>query len=247
MSSFFNLDSGFFSFMSKVCDVIIISLIWMVLCIPIITIGPATTALYYTSVKVLRGERGYLIKEFFRSFKLNFKRATIISIILIAIAALLSVDLYAAQHLNLFNETTNSIFYGIYLSFTAFILSITIYIFPLLARFDMTVKQLFKSAAIMAIRHLPSTVCMLALLIASAIGIGFFVLAAAFLPAVTALLHSLFLEKIFKIYMPASEEAKEAEVSDEELAQLEETEVSTTEKQGLDESTTESISENIEG
>ena len=76
MGNLFNMDNAFFSFISKVCDIMILSTVWILLCIPIITIGPASTALYYAVVKVVRRERGYLLREFFRSFKMNFKRGT---------------------------------------------------------------------------------------------------------------------------------------------------------------------------
>lgn len=213
MNNFFNLDNGLFTFLGKLCDVIILSLLWLVLCIPIITIGPATTALYYACVKVLRGERGYLMTEFFRSFKLNFKRGAMIGIILTVVAIILGVDIYASANNNVMNGKTNAILYGIYISLAILTLSISIYIFPLLSRFEMNTKQLFKAAAIMAIKHLPSTVCMIVVTVAAGFGM-IFVLPSAFLPGVTALINSLFLERIFKIYMPKEEE--QAETSDED-------------------------------
>ncbi|MDD3173509.1 MAG: YesL family protein, partial [Herbinix sp.] len=75
MGNFFNIDNGFFAFLSKVCDILFLSIIWVAFCIPIITIGPANTALYYATVKVIRRDRGYLFREFFKSFRMNFKRA----------------------------------------------------------------------------------------------------------------------------------------------------------------------------
>ena len=78
MSNLFNMDNPLFSILSKICDMLFISIIYIFLCIPIITIGPASTALYYTMVKVVRKERGYIFREFFKSFKLNFKRASIV-------------------------------------------------------------------------------------------------------------------------------------------------------------------------
>ncbi len=202
MNSFFNLDNGFFTFLGKMCDVIVLSLVWMILCIPIITIGPATTALYYASVKVLRGERGYLMSEFFRSFKLNFKRATLIGLILIGVGLFLGMDIYMTTHNNLMDSKLNAILYGVYISLSFLALSVTIYIFPLLSRFDMTIKQLFKAALFMSIRHLPSTICMIIVTICSVLGVSIMVLAGAFVPGVTILIYSLFLERIFKKYMP---------------------------------------------
>ena len=68
MSGFFNLDNPFFSIMGKIFDMMVISVVYILICIPIITIGPATTALYYVVVKLIRRERGYVFSEFFKSF-----------------------------------------------------------------------------------------------------------------------------------------------------------------------------------
>jgi len=201
MNSLFNMDNGLFTFLGKLCDIMIVSFVWILLCIPIITIGPATTALYYTSVKVLRGERGYIMGEFFRSFKLNFKRAAIIGLILTVAAAILALDIFAAMNHYLDNAKVNSILYGVYIALAILVLSISIYIFPLLSRFDMNIKQLFKASAFMALRHLPSTICMVVVFVGSVFGTGFFVLTIVLFPAIVSLINSLFLERIFKIYI----------------------------------------------
>ena len=60
MGGIFNINSPFFRVMSKVFDVIVLSLLWTLCCIPVITIGPATTALYYAIVKSIRKDRGWV-------------------------------------------------------------------------------------------------------------------------------------------------------------------------------------------
>ncbi len=229
MNSFFNMNNGLFTFLSKACDVMILSLVWFVCCLPIFTIGPATTALYYTSVKVLRGDRGYLMKEYFRSFKLNFKRGVIIGLLLLLAGLILGVDIYMTTHTNIVDDKTNSILNGVYIALGILILSISIYIFPLLSRFDMTVKQLFRAAAVMAIRHLPSTVGMLVILVGAAVGTTYMIFTIAIFPALVALIDSLFLERIFKMYMPKDESVDEAEVVDENGNELHSVDLSTDE------------------
>ena len=91
MGSLFNLENGFFSFMGKFWDMILLSIIWVLCCIPIITIGPATTAMYYATVKVIRRERGYVLREFFRSFKDNLKLGLISAFIFLSISSLFSI------------------------------------------------------------------------------------------------------------------------------------------------------------
>ena len=56
MGSLFNLDNPIWRFMGKLVDVFILTLLWAVCCIPIITIGPASTAVYYVTLKLVRDE-----------------------------------------------------------------------------------------------------------------------------------------------------------------------------------------------
>jgi Predicted integral membrane protein len=210
MSNFFNMDNAFFTFLGKVCDVLFLSLIWIVFCIPIITIGPANTALYYACVKVIRRERGYVFREFFKSFKLNFKRGAIIGVILTAILVVLSLDIFAARAAFNGSSSVNSIMFGIYLALAIFVISIAIYIFPLLSRFDMSVKQLFKASAFMSLRHfIPYTIGILVLLALAVLGVFFIPILIFIIPAGVTVCYSLLMEKVLKKYMPTDENADE--------------------------------------
>ena len=60
MGDFFNVDNKFFQGLGKIIDVICLSAFWFFLCIPIVTAGAATTALYYTVNKVIRNNRSYI-------------------------------------------------------------------------------------------------------------------------------------------------------------------------------------------
>ena len=69
MDDLFNYDNKFFRFMNKVADGFYVSILWILFCIPIVTAGASTTALYYTVHKSLRRNRGYVWKNFWESFK----------------------------------------------------------------------------------------------------------------------------------------------------------------------------------
>lgn len=213
MNNFFNVDNGFFAFLSKACDIIFLSLIWIIVCIPIITIGPANTALYYATVKVIRRERGYLFREFFRSFRLNFKRGAIVGIALTAIFAILIFDLLTARAA--VSGNMNSVFLGIYLVLLIFATSFGIYVFPVLSRFDLSVKQLVKTSMFMSMKHLPFTVLMLIVTVAAIAGVIFMPLLILVLPATAVYINSLLMERIFKKYMPTTENTENETKKDE--------------------------------
>ena len=73
----FSPDSELMEFLGKVTDYIIINLLTLFLSIPIITMGAAHTAKFYTSMKIARGEEPSAVKCYFKSFRENFlKRST---------------------------------------------------------------------------------------------------------------------------------------------------------------------------
>ena len=77
MSNLFNPENKFFVFMGRVADLMILNFVCMICCIPIVTAGPAITAMYYTTLKMARNEETYILKGFFHSFRQNLKQGII--------------------------------------------------------------------------------------------------------------------------------------------------------------------------
>lgn len=215
MGNFFNVDNVVFSTLSKIFDILFLSIIWLILCIPIITIGPASTAMYYTVVKVIRRERGYLMREFFKSFRLNFKRAMIVGVIFTVILIVLSFDLSYAWNLVILENNKASLLFGIFIAITFLVMSFGVYVFPILSRFDMTVKQLLKAATFMSMKHLPYTFVMVVVVVGSFFISIYVPLLMFFLPALSLLINSFLMEPIFKKYMPESDGPGEETGKDE--------------------------------
>ena len=93
MAKIFDLDNPVWRFMGKVFDMMVLTVLWVVTSLPVVTIGASTTALYYVGMKLARDEEGYIIKDFFRSFKENFRQATAAWAILLALGIFFAVDL----------------------------------------------------------------------------------------------------------------------------------------------------------
>ncbi len=214
MGNLFNLDNGFFSFLSKVCDIIFLSIIFVIFCIPVITIGPACTALYYATVKVIRRERGYVFREFFRSFKLNFKKAAIVGILLTIVYIIVGFDLWAAYKA-LDGSTLRFAMFGVYLAIAILALGFSVYVYPVLSRFDVSLRQLIKTVFIISLRHLPSTICMIILTGAAVLGVYIIPFLLFVIPGVLVLLNSLVMERILKKYTPQTENGEDENKKDE--------------------------------
>ena len=92
MNNIFGQESKFFKVMNTLGSIIGVSIMWLICCIPIVTIGASTIALYYTTAKAIRHETGYLTGEFKKSFKNNLKDGVIITVIYLFLVAVLYVD-----------------------------------------------------------------------------------------------------------------------------------------------------------
>lgn len=216
MSNLFNMDNPFFSTLSKIFDLLFISIVWIILCIPIITIGPANTALYYAVVKVIRKERGYLTREFFKCFRANFKRAAIVGVILTAMGAILVFDLLYSLQIANDGESKGSILLGVFLAISFIEIGFATYVFPILSRFEMTVKQLFKAAIYMSMRHLLSTLAMVIVTVSFVAAMYLFAPVLIFIvPGITTLINSFLMERIFRKYMPQTDGPGEETGKDE--------------------------------
>lgn len=202
--------------MSKVADLCILNIICVVCCIPVITAGASITAMYYVTLKMVRNEEAYILRSFFKSFKQNFKQATIINLIMLLIGVVLYVDLNVSKAMQ---GGAGQIFQVIFMAFGLIYFILFLYVYPVLARFYNTIKNTIKNALFMAIRHFPYTVvmviiavCPLLLLLVKSYQIQstLFVLFLLMGFALIAYCNSYFLAKIFDIYMPKEEAGQES-------------------------------------
>ncbi len=213
MSRFFSPDNKFFTGMSKIFDMLVLSLLWLILCLPIITIGPASTAFYYTVVKVIRRERSYLLKEFFRSFLLNFKQGAVLTLIYVVFIVVSYVDFCYAMQLMKEGKQFGSVMMGIFIVLCVFVIFSMVYVFPVLSRFTVTIKNLFKWAFFLSIRHIGWTLLIAFMFVAFGVIMvfSFFWMPplVIILPGVYTLVASFPMEKVLKKYMPQEETTEE--------------------------------------
>ena len=83
-----NLGSPVIVFLTTVADFMILNILFILCCAPVITIGPAVSALYTITMREARHEGGYIFKPFFKAFKNNFKQAFLLSILYLIIGAI---------------------------------------------------------------------------------------------------------------------------------------------------------------
>lgn len=165
MDRFFNMDNKFFAVMGRVADLVILNVIFLICCLPIVTIGASLTALHYVTLKMARNEESYIVKSFFRSFKQNFKQATIINVIMLLIGVVLYLDMHIVTGMS---GSLSQVLYIIFIAFGFLYLIVFLYIYPVLSKFYNSVKNTFRNAFLMAVRHLPYTLLMAVITVAPA-------------------------------------------------------------------------------
>ncbi len=159
MNHLFNLDGPVLQFINKIVYSVYLNILWFICCIPVITIGASTTALFYVTLKISKNEEGSITKAFFHSFKENLRQGTVIWLILLAFGIILGIDGYVLYHMR-FENVFWTLCTAVFCVAAAAYAIILMYIFPLLARFDNTIGAMFKNALFIGVRFLFCTALM---------------------------------------------------------------------------------------
>lgn len=152
--------------LNKICDMVCLNVLWLICCIPIVTIGAATTALYTVMLKMVKNEEGYIFRGFFKAFKSNFKQSTIIWIILLLLGIVCWIDFRVA---GVISGTAGIVLRSIFLLVGVVLFSVMIYVFPLTARYENTIRATFRNAVILTVGKLPYTILMIAVTVGAVI------------------------------------------------------------------------------
>ncbi len=208
MNNFFSYDNGFFRVVNKIVDCFWASILWMVFCLPIVTAGTATTALYYTVHKSLRGNRGYVWRSFWYSFRTNFKQTTKIWLMMLVMFAFLFAD-HRIMRMFIEQGSKLGILYYFFLFLMLFWAVWCVYIFTYSARFENGLKQTMKNAGLIALLNLPWSFVVLAILLVGMLVAWLSPISIVFVPSAGMWLYDMFLENIFRKYMSPEDLEKE--------------------------------------
>ena len=153
MRQIFDMDNPLMRTLSMVADLLILNVLTMVCSLAVVTAGPALTALYDRALAMARQEDTYIIKPYFRAFKLNLKKGMLLGLLFLVLAALLYFDYYAART---YVPVLSPVIAGI----AVLLLAILEYAFALLARYENTLGGTLKNAVSLAIVYFPRTLAM---------------------------------------------------------------------------------------
>ena len=216
MADFFSENGKFIQGLTRIMDCMLLSLLWVVCCLPVFTIGAATTALFQEGRRALREHKSYVVRGYFESFRSNFKQITPIFLLQLGLFALFWADAYMAGQ---FLLQGNSLGLAVYLFYVLMILDVCwcFYTCAYTARFDLDRRGIMKNSALIAFMNLPWSALMMVILFV----VGWFVLYWApplilIMPGLLTWLFLAILERIFRKYMSPEELSKLKEKEEQE-------------------------------
>ena len=203
--NFFNPDNWLWRGFGRLADFFILSALWILCSIPVVTIGASSIALYDTVAHCFRYNEGAMVSRFFRTFKQELRRGILLTVVWAVVGYLFNVSYQIVIQLG-----DGSSFWSV-LSLVYFVIltipvGMACWAIGLQSRFAYSFKELHKNAAMMTLGYFPRTlaiVVIFALFYNVIINMFFMVM---FLPALMVNLQSMFMEPVFRKYMPEEEE-----------------------------------------
>ncbi len=198
MGGFFSIDGPFYRFGSILADVIILSFIWIFFSIPLFTIGASTTALFYVTTRRISNREGYLFKDFWSSFKSNFKQSTIVWLLQLVVGGIIIINILNKHLLG------DMMLFVIPVQICMFveICFVSFYIYPIISRFDMKLKESLKTAFFMANKHIFTSITCAVLTVGVVLALVLYPLFALIAMGTFAYLASYLIIRVFKRYRP---------------------------------------------
>ena len=204
----FNPDNALMITFAQISDCIFLSLLWILCCFPLLTLGPSCAALYDSVFRSFRKEEKNSWSRFFKVFRDNLKAGILPGIMFLLLFWLLSKALITAWNAAVAAALSWALFAAISL-LGMIALGMLGLIFPVLSRFENSFLGLLKNSVLLALANLPRTLG-LGVLYAAAIFLCLrFIFPLFFLPALISLISTLLIEPMFRPFMPEEEDIDE--------------------------------------
>ncbi len=155
----FSLDSPLIRVLNKVADLLWLNLLTLICCLPIVTVGASLTAMNYMALKIVRNEECYITRGFFKSFRENFRQATLIWLILALLTVVLTADFLIIGGEN--QTGFEKVLWGFLMAAAIMVAATATFVFPVLAKFENTVFRTLKNGFIISLMQFPKTILMI--------------------------------------------------------------------------------------
>lgn len=206
MSRFFSAEGKFYSVTSRMIDMVIITILWIIGCIPVVTILTSTSSMYHTTVKCIRYERGKVLEEFKEAYIKNLKQGILLTIfygVTGGVIGLIDYRIFAVS-----KGRTNAAFIlavGMLIVTVLYLINV-FWLIPVFSRFSNTFGKTIQLNYVIAARYIIRSIPMILVIIVSVILVlASFPLVVIF-PSLAMLMISYISEPGLHKYMPKQEE-----------------------------------------
>lgn len=203
MNGIFRYEGILNQTLCKIGKCMFLAALWLITALPVFTIGAANTALAY-SVKKVREDQYGVWKPYWKSFRQNFRQATVTWGIIAIIHAVLILSCYCAYSMYS-NKIIGFAFPLVTGILTMIIVMCSSYVFPSIAYFTNSTKMILKNCIMIAMLNFYWTLLLVLLSVATILGSILIPMGFLVVPALTMLGKSWILDKVFKKYMPREE------------------------------------------
>lgn len=161
MRNLFNLDNPFVQFLARVGDLIIVNVLFLVCCLPVVTVGASLAAMQKVTQAMALDEDNGIVKTFFRGFRENFKQATLLWLMMLVFGVSMLCNYLLIT--GFIAGTLATVLKCVLVVFSVLVLVMAVYMFPLMARYQNSLREHAANALILAVVKLPRTVALLVL------------------------------------------------------------------------------------
>ncbi len=203
----FDFDGNFYTYTGKIFDLIVVSVYWLLGCIPVITIGASFSALYAAVTKSVRHDRDSISKQFWHAYKQNLLPSIPLTLIYggVIFAMLLNIGILDAK-----TDSLWGLFFIVLYAFTiVFFIVSACYVFPALSRFAMPTGWLVKLSFYMAVRHLPISILLFLLFAVSYLALLYQMALFLLIPGIVSFAASAMIEPLLERHVPKEEKTRE--------------------------------------
>ena len=195
----FEFDGPFMTLLRKLWGILAVGMLFLLLCIPVVTAGLSFTAMYTVIEKNLKNNRGYVASGFLNAVKKNWRQALITGTVLTIVLFVFEADVRILQAL-LENGHMIGNMYVLIRAFQILVILYGVWVFAQIAVYENTLRQILKNALILMVRHLQVSFALLVLIVFAAVVIWVLPVSAVFMPVVSTWLMTALLAKVFEKY-----------------------------------------------
>ena len=210
MDTLFSADSVLMRGLTRLADVMILNMLFIVTALPLVTLGASLTALNFTAMRIGTGACNSVTGDYFRSFRKNFRQATWLALALAALAGVLAAW-YVVLTTSALGADAELVLLAIWYILAFSLATTALFAFPYLASFEGRTRDVLRNGLLLSWRHLPTALATLAMIILSigvtvyypqAIGYGLLWLLIGF--AGIAVANGVLFTRIFSKYTAAA-------------------------------------------